>query len=47
MSLSFWQVSFLIFAAAATLAIVLGIFLWIHAWLIKREREKFIQGTKD
>lgn len=45
--MSFWEIVGLILAAAATMAVVLGIFLWINAWQIRREREHFIREQTE
>jgi hypothetical protein len=47
MSLSFWDALAIILASAGTVALVLGIFLWINARLIRREREEFIKRLRD
>jgi len=41
MPLSFWEIVGLYLAGVSTVAVILGIFLAINAWLIRREREKF------
>jgi len=44
--LSHLEILIVILAGAAVFALVLGIFLWINAWLIKKETEEFARAQK-
>ena len=46
MPLSHLEILIVILAGAAVFALVLGIFLWINAWLIKKETGEFARAQK-